>query len=116
EKQHQTVVVGTKKMAIFSDTWPEGKLWYGDQALAQGKLKLFDKGFDPVDGGFQIRSAGERVVPYKEAEPLKAELRHFLQCIRTGERPRTDGRAGLGVVRVLAAVDEQLARIPALSR
>lgn len=112
EKQHQTVVVGSKKMAIFSDTWPEGKLWYGDEALAQGKLKLFDKGFDRHGDAFQIRSAGETVVPYREAEPLKAELRHFLNCIRTGARPRTDGHTGLGVVRILAEVDRQLAAAP----
>jgi UDP-2-acetamido-3-amino-2,3-dideoxy-glucuronate N-acetyltransferase len=110
EKQHQTVVVGTKQMAIFSDTWPEGRLWYGDEPLAQGKLKLIDKGYDLKDGKHQIRSGGETLVPYRPAEPLKAELRHFLQCIRTGERPRTDGQTGLNVVKILSAVDAALAQ------
>lgn len=110
EKQHQTVVVGTKQMAIFSDTWPEGRLWYGDEPLAQGKLKLIDKGFDRKEGAFQIRSGGETLVPYKPAEPLKAELRHFLHCIRTGDTPRTDGATGANVVRILASVDTALAQ------
>ena len=110
EKQHQTVVVGTKQMAIFSDTWPEGRLWYGDEPLAQGKLKLIDKGFDREGATHRIRSGAENLVPYRPAEPLKAELRHFLDCIRTGATPRTDGRTGLNVVRVLAAVDAALAR------
>jgi UDP-2-acetamido-3-amino-2,3-dideoxy-glucuronate N-acetyltransferase len=110
EKQHQTVVVGTKQMAIFSDTWPEGRLWFGDEPLAQGKLKLIDKGFDARDGKFQIRSGGETLVPYTPAEPLKAELRHFLHCVRTGDQPRTDGQTGMNVVRILADVDTALAK------
>ena len=109
EKQHQTVVVGTKQMAIFSDTWPEGRLWFGDEPLAQGKLKLIDKGFDRTGDTFRARSGAENLVPYRPAEPLKAELRHFLHCVRTGDRPRTDGKTGLNVVRILSAVDAALA-------
>jgi UDP-2-acetamido-3-amino-2,3-dideoxy-glucuronate N-acetyltransferase len=34
-------------------------------------------------------------------EPLRAECSHFLECVRTRSRPRTDGEEGLRVLRVL---------------
>jgi len=45
-------------------------------------------------------------VPLKE--PLSTEVQHFLDCCRSGQTPRSDGRAGLCVVRVLEAVDESM--------
>jgi acetyltransferase-like isoleucine patch superfamily enzyme len=41
-------------------------------------------------------------VPLDEGEPLNLECRHFLDCIATGGKPRTDGREGLRILRVLA--------------
>jgi predicted dehydrogenase len=42
------------------------------------------------------------------SEALGREIRHFLFCIQHGKRPLTDGRAGLGVVRILAAAQESI--------
>jgi UDP-2-acetamido-3-amino-2,3-dideoxy-glucuronate N-acetyltransferase len=36
------------------------------------------------------------------------ECQHFLHCIRTGEQPRSDGRDGLEVVRILEAATRSL--------
>ena len=36
-------------------------------------------------------------------EALTVEVRHFLDCIERGEKPMTDGKAGLRVVRILEA-------------
>ena len=41
-------------------------------------------------------------------EPLRAACEHFLDCVEKGERPRTDGRLGADVVRVLEAVERSL--------
>ncbi len=43
-------------------------------------------------------------------EPLKQECLHFLDCVRTGATPRTDGREGLRVLTVLSRAAEALAR------
>jgi predicted dehydrogenase len=34
-------------------------------------------------------------------EALQVEMRHFIECVRDGKTPRSDGEAGLMVVRVL---------------
>jgi predicted dehydrogenase len=41
---------------------------------------------------------------------LQAELLDFCDAIRTGSEPRSTGRLGLEIVRVLEAVDASLAR------
>ena len=43
-------------------------------------------------------------------EPLSIQDEHFLDCIRTGRRPRTDGWNGLAVVRALEAATLSLRR------
>jgi predicted dehydrogenase len=42
-------------------------------------------------------------IPFQE--PLLLQDDHFVDCIRNGTQPRTPGRRGLEIVRVLAATD-----------
>jgi predicted dehydrogenase len=41
-------------------------------------------------------------------EPLKVECQHFLDCIRTGHRPLTDGQHGLQIVEALERANKSL--------
>jgi len=41
-------------------------------------------------------------------QPLETECVHFLECIRTGRRPISDGKNGLEVVRILEAATRSL--------
>ena len=98
-KLRRTVVVGSKKMLLYDDT--EGV----------EKVKIFDHGVSFVDpqsyGEFQLSyRTGDIVAPRLESyEPLFAEANHFLDCIKTGEQPRTDGECGLKVVKALEIAD-----------
>ncbi|HEV2455420.1 MAG TPA: hypothetical protein VGY98_14245, partial [Verrucomicrobiae bacterium] len=54
---------------------------------------------------------GDMYAPYiKQEEPLKSECQHFLDCIRDGLRPLTDGQQGLELVRILEASSDSLKR------
>ncbi|MFP4446998.1 MAG: Gfo/Idh/MocA family oxidoreductase [Desulfosudaceae bacterium] len=96
-KEQKLVVVGDKKMAVFDDTqaWPDKLLLYPHQIRWENNV--------PVPA----RAEPERAeVP--QAEPLKEECRHFLDCIRNGQVPQTDGREGLTVLSVLNAAQQSL--------
>jgi predicted dehydrogenase len=41
-------------------------------------------------------------------EPLRLECQHFLECVREGRTPRSDGESGLRVVRVLEGLQASL--------
>ena len=98
-KEQKLVVVGDKKMAVFSDTeeW-ENKLLIYSHSIT------WDKGI-PVAN----KAAGQSI-NVEKSEPLKNECRHFLECIKNKRRPLTDGQEGLKVLRVLQACSMQLAQ------
>jgi predicted dehydrogenase len=80
---------------------------------SEAKLRVYDKGADQVEGGFgefQFRlRRGDLHVPRTDlTEPLALELDHFLECCRTGARPRTDGWNGVRVVATLEAAQQSL--------
>jgi UDP-2-acetamido-3-amino-2,3-dideoxy-glucuronate N-acetyltransferase len=51
------------------------------------------------------------VIPrFDQSEPLRAECRHFIECIQSGATPLTDGEEALRVVQVLEAAQTSLAR------
>jgi UDP-2-acetamido-3-amino-2,3-dideoxy-glucuronate N-acetyltransferase len=95
-KEQKLVVVGAKKMAVFDDV------------AAQNKLLLFDKTIALVDGNFQVKRPEGVPVPFDAAEPLVNECRHFLDCVRDGTTPATDGYEALRVLLVLQACQKSL--------
>ena len=92
-KVRELKLYGTKKWAVFNDMLP------GDR-----KVVVYDRGFD-VDaaGKIVIRRGSEPTLPLDPTEPLVAEARHFIDCIRTRSRPISDGSSGTGVVAILEA-------------
>lgn len=98
-KEQRLVVIGEKAMAVFEDSQPN---W-------EDKLLLYRHVID-VSGPVPVpaKADAERVAVDKE-EPLKQECRHFIQSIETGSAPRTNGREGLAVLRVLERAERSLA-------
>src|SRR5262249_41207217 len=90
-KEQKLVVIGDRAMAVFDD----GKPW-------KEKLLLYPHCIEWRETLPVPRRAEADPVSLEEGEPLKLECRHFLDCMTTGGTPRTDGREGLRVLRVLA--------------
>ena len=63
---------------------------------------------DWLDGQPVIRQTSESTLFFPDLEPLREELLHFADCIRTRSTPHTDGRNGLDVLRVLDAGQRSL--------
>jgi predicted dehydrogenase len=102
-KDRRVTIVGDRKMVVFDDVHPTEK------------LRVYDRGvsYQPLDGDFAAFVAavrdGDILIPKVEArEPLREQLCHFVDCIRTGRRPLSDADDGLAVVRTLAWADREL--------
>jgi predicted dehydrogenase len=98
-KERRFTVVGSKRMATFDDM------------DAERKLTVYDKGFDEnydSHGEYVARSGDTHSYRVSSEEPLLIECRHFLECVREGRTPRSDGRSGLRVVRVLETLQRSL--------
>jgi len=102
-KIRRITVVGSKKMVVYDDVEPTEK------------IKIYDKGVDVPPYSDTLEEFhlsyryGDITTPaIPNVEPLRVECEHFLHCVRTGERPRSDGRDGLEVVRILEAATRSL--------
>ena len=102
-KVRRTLIGGSRQMIVYDDMEPSEK------------VKVYDKGIT-VNGSPEALykmligyRSGDMCAPQLEvAEGLQAEVRHFAQCIERGERPHTDGQAGLRVVSILEAATRSM--------
>ena len=93
-KEQKLVVVGSEKMASFCDVSKE--------------LLLYDQRVEWREGQPVPVKAEAEAVAYPDDEPLKAECRHFIECIERRSTPRTCGREGLRVLQILHAAQRSL--------
>ena len=96
-KEQKLVVIGDRGMAVFDDGQPWSR-----------KLLLYPHRIEWREALPVPQRAEADPVPLDEGEPLSLECRHFLDCMMTGSRPRTDGREGLRVLRALALASDSL--------
>ena len=88
-KLRRILVSGSERMAVYDDA-------AGPQAL-----KIFRHDLS--------RERDVWIPRLADTEPLRAEWDHFLDCILTGDAPRSDVRSGSLVVQIMEAADRALA-------
>ena len=111
-KVRRMTIVGSEKMVVYDDVSADAKVTVYDRGVTK---KLIDQteaslGSYRTYGEFQLLlRAGDVLIPKLDfVEPLKIECQHFVDCIRTGQTPVSDGRQGLWVVRALEAAQRSL--------
>jgi predicted dehydrogenase len=98
-KERRFTVVGETKMATFDDM------------AVDTKITVYDKGFDEAPQGYGewvMRSGNSYSPSLAAVEPLRLECQEFVNSIREGRAPRSDGESGLRVVRVLERLQQSL--------
>lgn len=102
-KVRRFTVVGDKKMAVYNDLGLEGK------------IKIYDKGVDApeyTDGFSEFQYAyrsGDITMPnFRYSEPLREECMHFINSVMNKTEPRSSGRSGLRVIKILEAAQRSL--------
>lgn len=96
----EVVLVGSKERVVFDDT-----------SIAE-RIRIYKRGVGPVlevsgpyEHHFKVED-GDTIIPKLAlSEPLKEQVKHFVECIKNGQQPLSDGQMGLDVVRVLEAMD-----------
>lgn len=105
-KMRKVTVVGSKQMAVIDDV------------EASEKVRIYDKGVVPRPGELRyadyaeamtVRSGDIHIPRINMQEPLRLECQHFVDCVKNGTTPRSDGRNGLAVVKLLDAAQRSLA-------
>jgi predicted dehydrogenase len=104
-KVRRTLIGGSQRMIVYDDLEPSEK------------IKIYDKGIT-LNGNpesvYQMLigyRAGDMWSPKLEiTEALQTEGLHFIDCIQQGDRPITDGKAGLQIVKILEAATQSMGK------
>ncbi|MCB1097968.1 MAG: Gfo/Idh/MocA family oxidoreductase [Verrucomicrobiae bacterium] len=102
-KVRQTTFVGSKRMIVYDDLQPLEKVRVYDVRVE--RPPHYDS-FAEFQYSYHY---GDSYIPrLKHEEPLKVQSEHFLDCIRTGNSPISDGYQGLELVRILESCSQSL--------
>lgn len=103
-KIRHTLIGGDRQMIVYDELEPSEK------------VKIYDRGVDVNDdplGIYRMKVSyrtGDMWAPQLDlTEALKVEAAHFIDCVSRRTRPRTDGQAGMRVVRILEAASRSIA-------
>ena len=98
-KIRRVTIIGDLRMVVYDDTNPAEM------------LKIYNKGADVHADPTVSYRYGAITIPHIDwTEPLRLECEDFVQSIRSGQQPRASGAVGLEVVRILAAIQEELSQ------
>lgn len=107
QKLRLLTLVGSKKMIVYDDVSLDSKIKIYDKGIAD-LHEFLESPHTFAEFQFKIR-VGDMIVPALPfSEPLAVECRHFIECVKQGSVPRTDGWNGLRVVKVLQAAEKSL--------
>ena len=103
-KVRQMIFAGSRKTLIFNELNTSEPVKVYDRGIELGSTNEEDRRRLLVS----YRS-GDGWIPHIEpGEPLQAAVRHFVECIREGIKPVSDGNLGLRVVRSLEAATRSI--------
>jgi predicted dehydrogenase len=104
-KVREMTAVGEKKMVVWNDLSAIGPIRIFDRGVVRGR-RYADF------GDFQLLARqGDVIIPHVTMEePLRAQARHFVAAVASGDVGVSDARFGLGVVQALAAADRSMAK------
>lgn len=102
-KVRQMTFVGKRRMLAYDDIEPFEKIRIYDKRVETPPH------YDTFAEFHFSYHHGDMYSPYvKQTEPLSLECRHFVECIKTGTCPESNGLEGLRVVQVLEAASQSL--------
>ncbi|AKG24691.1 oxidoreductase [Calothrix sp. 336/3] len=94
--------------AQISCSWYAPLVERSTVVIAQKQMLVYDEVSQTVtihhkhiDQDLQHHDQGQEIVSVAASEPLKIECQHFLDCLQTRQKPRSDGWNGVAVVEIL---------------
>ena len=81
-----------------------------DDVSLKNNLLLYEHQIEWIDRVPVPRRQEGTPVEFNMVEPLKLECEHFLDCLKSRHKPKTDGSSGLKVLQILDACQRSLQR------
>ncbi|MFH1182160.1 MAG: Gfo/Idh/MocA family oxidoreductase [Candidatus Woesearchaeota archaeon] len=109
-KIREMTIIGSKKMLVYDDVSQSEKIKIFDKGVSIENHGLPPQQYYGSFGDFQLlyRSGDIYIPKIDDREPLKEVSSHFIECIKTGRNPLSDGYSGYKVMLALEAAQKSL--------
>ncbi len=104
-KIRHTLIAGASKMILYDDIEPTEKVRVYDKGVTANRVGDREEAYQTL---VSYRTGDVWAPKLDATEALRYVVAEFLDSIRTGRAPLTDGQAGLRVVRLLEAAQKSL--------
>jgi predicted dehydrogenase len=104
DKIRRMTFVGSRKMMVYDDIEPTSKIRIYDKSVE--KPNYYD---NFAEFAYSYKYGDITIPQLKGGEPVRNELEHFVDCVLHDTPCKSDGYAGLKVVKILEATMESLA-------
>lgn len=104
-KIRHTLIAGSSKMILYDDIEPTEKVRVYDKGVTANRVGDREADYQTL---VSYRTGDVWAPKLDATEALRYVVAEFLESIRLGRRPLTDGQAGLRVVRVLEAAQHSI--------
>ncbi|MEK6854037.1 MAG: Gfo/Idh/MocA family oxidoreductase, partial [Nanoarchaeota archaeon] len=111
-KIREVTIIGSDKMLVYDDVSQNEKIRIYDKSVSIENYRFPSEKYYGSFGDFQLlyRSGDIHIPKLDDGEPLKEVCGHFIECIKTGKKPLSDGYSGYMVTRVIEAAQQSLER------
>jgi predicted dehydrogenase len=106
KKIREMTVIGSKRMLVYDDTNINEPVRVYDKNVMRKRYERKYYTFEEFQ--LIVRDGEVRIPKINMEEPLKIECRHFIDCITNREKPFTDGKNGVDIVRISAAIQKSI--------
>jgi predicted dehydrogenase len=107
-KVRKVTLIGDRRMVVFDDVSPDEKLRLFDKSASYDSAAVEARGADYGEYKAIVRDGDIFIPKVPATEPLKEQVRHFLDCCRNEGEPLTDAAFARRVVAVLEAGSQSL--------
>jgi predicted dehydrogenase len=104
-KIRRTLIAGARKMILYDDIEPTEKVRVYDKGVTANRIGGREADYQTL---VSYRTGDVWAPKLDATEALRHVVAEFVDSIRAGRRPLTDGESGLRVVRILEAAQESI--------
>ena len=104
-KIRRTLIAGSSKMILYDDIEPTEKVRVYDKGVTANRVNDREAAYQTL---VSYRTGDVWAPKLDSTEALRYVVAEFLDSIREGRKPLTDGNAGLRIVRLLTAAQQSI--------
>lgn len=94
-KERKTIIIGSERSAVIDELDKDATLKIYNQSVVKIPLK------DLKEEYFPMNKEDAEVVKFEDTDMLREECIHFIDCISSGKKPKTDIKNGEEVIKIL---------------